>query len=1249
MKRMLHLLVRLMLDFVVAIAALMIVLYALVATPYGSHAAVALAQRFSGGAFSAGAASGTLSKDFELRQVHIAIAGTDIRADRLHLRWRPHELLQRRLHITAADIDALAIAVAPTRSSTQNAGLPTRLPIDIAIDSLRVHGFSYSESQKPMLQLDDAELALRWLDTHVDIDRLATALARTGPLQLEAHARLAPDRISFEQIHIAAAGGAVDAEGVFGIDTVASDLRLRWHDLHWPPTAATVEKVRFAGLGGEARLAGILKNYNFELSGEALMHDVHAQLSAHGSGSLDALRIDAATLRAEQATASVSGDVAWSPQVRAILDIRTEHLDPALFAANWKGDINAHASTQTTVVDGKPRIRFSADVANSKLRGYPLALTVRGYSGADTAHIDEAKLQVAQGTVTAQGTVAWLPALSVDADLQLSRLNPAAFAPRWTGNLNGSVHLRTTRTGGVPDIAFDAQLAQSVLRDYPLTLSSQGDVRSGAVTLQSLTLASGATRLSASGRVTAPFAAEAHLNSPDLAALYPGLGGRLAFDATLSGERDNPHLLTHGSAVNLSYLNYRVGRAAWDADAQPHAPSRLEVNADNASVGLAIVHARLAMEGLETYHRTQFDATTERGDISATFQGGYDRKRKEWGGQIAALRLAPQNLPAWSLQQPAGLLLGARRRSLEPACVASDGARACLNMQRAVLNPGLIFGWSLQAVKLEGFKPLLPPQLDMAGRLDGNGEVHWLDGNISDAKADLHLSQAHIAKAGAPALDIDPATLHVDQNHDRLHAMFELRSPRGTVGAEATAAPAARLLDRELSGQMHVEVPDLSFVQPFVRELRTIGGRIDGKLDVAGTLGQPRLTGEVALHEGSAQLATPGINITGIEVRVSGNGNGPLTLDGHMHSGGGTLNLAGTVDPTQAPLNADLNLNGDSFQAMATRDARIWVTPALRFTNDAGGAVLNGALIVPKADITPQGFGGDGGVSTSEDQVIVGTRESAPPPKPLKLSSIVAFQLGDAVNFKGFGLTTRLEGTVVVFDQPPRPVRAQGEVRLVEGHYKAYGQNLSIETGRLIFTGGGVTTPAVDLYATRHPREDITVGVRVRGTLDKPMLTLDSDPAMAREQQLSWLLLGRPLDQNSTSDRNLVSSAALSLGLTGGDYLVKQLGKRIGIDEVSVGAAPAGGSDVAADPTLIAGSQAAQQAPGTPLPSTSQSAQLTLGKYLTPRLFVSYGVSLFEPGQTFRLLYDLGHGFKVESEAGVANGADLIYTIERGH
>ncbi len=142
-------------------------------------------------------------------------------------------------------------------------------------------------------------------------------------------------------------------------------------------------------------------------------------------------------------------------------------------------------------------------------------------------------------------------------------------------------------------------------------------------------------------------------------------------------------------------------------------------------------------------------------------------------------------------------------------------------------------------------------------------------------------------------------------------------------------------------------------------------------------------------------------------------------------------------------------------------------------------------------------------------------------------------------------------------------------------------------------------------------------------------------------------MLGRPLDQSSASDRSALTQAALSLGLSGGESLAQRLGKGMGLDTISIAGAQGPTSEVAASAGAIQGSQAAL-ARGAYQDQT-QSAQLTLGKYLTPKLFVSYGVSLFQPGQTFRLLYDLGHGFKLQSESGVASGGDLIYTKELGH
>jgi translocation and assembly module TamB len=100
----------------------------------------------------------------------------------------------------------------------------------------------------------------------------------------------------------------------------------------------------------------------------------------------------------------------------------------------------------------------------------------------------------------------------------------------------------------------------------------------------------------------------------------------------------------------------------------------------------------------------------------------------------------------------------------------------------------------------------------------------------------------------------------------------------------------------------------------------------------------------------------------------------------------------------------------------------------------------------------------------------------------------------------------------------------------------------------------------------------------------------------------------------------LLANAALSLGLSGTDFLAQSLRGGLRLDEISIGSEP--GED-------------------------AQLAKFTVGKYLSPKLYVSYGVGLFQPGHVFKLLYDLGHGFKVSTESGVQTGGDLLYSVER--
>ena len=96
-----------------------------------------------------------------------------------------------------------------------------------------------------------------------------------------------------------------------------------------------------------------------------------------------------------------------------------------------------------------------------------------------------------------------------------------------------------------------------------------------------------------------------------------------------------------------------------------------------------------------------------------------------------------------------------------------------------------------------------------------------------------------------------------------------------------------------------------------------------------------------------------------------------------------------------------------------------------------------------------------------------------------------------------------------------------------------------------------------------------------------------------------------------------MNRAAESLAVSGGGLLLGGLGERLGLDEVSV--------------------------EGTGQDDT----QIVLGKFLSPKLFVSYGVSVAEAINTIKLRYTLNRRWSLRAEAGLEQSADVEFKIER--
>ena len=177
-----------------------------------------------------------------------------------------------------------------------------------------------------------------------------------------------------------------------------------------------------------------------------------------------------------------------------------------------------------------------------------------------------------------------------------------------------------------------------------------------------------------------------------------------------------------------------------------------------------------------------------------------------------------------------------------------------------------------------------------------------------------------------------------------------------------------------------------------------------------------------------------------------------------------------------------------------------------------------------------------------------------------------------------------------------------------------------IERGRLFYVGGPLLDPGIDVRAYRKVVEDnVTAGINARGTLRAPEVTVWADPTMSDSEALSYLLLGRPLESTNEQDGSMLANAATSLGIRGGNLLAKKLGAALGLQEASI-------------------------VPG----DTLQEAAFVIGKYLSPRLYLSYGIGLFDASSTLRVRYLVSQRLHLEAQTGARTSGDVLYTLEHG-
>ncbi|MCX7513015.1 translocation/assembly module TamB domain-containing protein [Frateuria hangzhouensis] len=1243
---------RLGLSLLALLLLLALVLWWLLGTNAGLHFALARASGFTDGALSVRQSSGTLAGPLQLRDLRYADGkGLEVRIASAKLDLRLWPLLGKQLHVDMLDVRGVDVALPPPTPGEPDSGPPSlHPPLAIQLDQAHVTDVAIHQGKQPVFTADSLDLAGQWNAQGIAI---RTLRLRSPQGRADLHGTLALDETwqGEGQASVAWTLGDTTYAGQLQAHSDGANARVdvalaqpMAAHLHatlqqggaWPWTAS-LDAPRFdpAPLLGE----GSLQSLALDLDGKGDRHG--GTLTGHVD--LNEWRLQLAPLRAQ-----LNDD-------RSLLTLETL----ALTSPQIEGRLEAHGQVRLDAepTSGTLQLAWRDLELPAELAGQPLAshgqLDVRGSTAQFHAegsvaigppgklaqlavNLDGTPQQLAlrtfdirqpQGHLHAQGTLTLQPVFGWELAAEAEDFDPGQLFAGWNGALDAQLHTAGTLPAGQPDATLDLARLEGRLRGRPVRGHGKLHLAPNQVVDGTLSLASGNSTVAIDGKPGARNDVQVQLTIASLADWLPDAGGQLEANAHVTGLP--PALGVEGQAhgSTLAYGTQRIGRL--DLKARLPDISRpsgnVDVDARDAWLGgLAFDTLALHAEGTEAAHRLTLDADGRQLSANLALHGSL--KNGHWKGILGTLDLEPQGLPRWRLQEPATLDYNGGALALSQLCLTAGDPLLCVE-GRQDKGGNLDASYRLRALPLAlllnaaGYADL-PMRAD--GTLHGQGTLKRSARGALSGKATLASDQGSITyteQAQRPLLAWRDFTLDADlaPGHQQIEAHAALNG-NGRLDGRVTIDGDAQAL----GGELTLRLDDLAPIELLTAEVANVHGRLDGRFGFAGTLAQPAVTGQANLDGFAAEVPALGLKLADGVLVLRAPDAQHLELDGHVRSGKGTLAIGGAYGLTaQAP--TAITLSGQDVTAADIPAARVVLTPDLRVERDAQGVRITGAVALDSADVDLDRLPGGGATKASPDVVVVDEREQEQAAAQLPIYAQVKVDLGRRTHLTGKGLDGRLTGSLTVIEQPGRATRGQGQIG-VSGTYQAYGQDLHIEKGKLLFAGTPVDNPGLDLRAVRKLNPNATidegqeVGLLITGTAQRPILTVFSNPPMEQSDALSYLITGKPLSQVNGGEGDMVGAAAQALGSAAGDLLAKSIGSRLGIDEIGVSSNEALGGESA----------------------------FTVGKYLSPRLYLSYGVGLFEPGQVITLRYRLSHRWNLEMQnATDFSRASINYRLER--
>lgn len=850
----------------------------------------------------------------------------------------------------------------------------------------------------------------------------------------------------------------------------------------------------------------------------------------------------------------------------------------------------------------------------------PSQWTVHGIGNTEAVTLDSIRGRVLDGTAHGHGTIRWGGGAEWEVTLAARDLDPSAAWRGYPGRIAFGFATRGRATPEGADGVLSITDLTGTLRDQPTTGRAAMRLVPGGFDIDTAEVSWGPNRAGARGLAAESWDLTWSIEAPDVALIDPRGGGRLVASGAVAGSRDRPQLLAKATGDSLRWASVWLTRLAADVDVRldDRAASRLSVEAEDLhfpkrTLDRAAMHA----DGRLGDHRLVVAVTSRDDSLGLEAAGGLEGER--WSGRLTRLDVASHETGSWGLEAPVPVSATETAVAFEDLCLRSGAARACASFEGGRTGP-----WSgalsLEAVPLSLLDAVAPSGLAFTGTASGRATARGGGPLIGEARIEFGPGEMSYPTRGddRATVPIEPSTLEVAADAAGIRARADV-SLGATASLEgAVRLPPARGADRSVEGEVHVAVNDLAVVQAFVPEIANATGTMKADLRVLGTTSRPRWVGDATLA-GSAEVPRLGITLRDVACEAHSDEAGVLRFRGGATSEG-RVEIEGSASfGDDGIAQAEARLTGRDVLAADTKDLTLVLSPDVRLTRAADSIVVLGSVTIPRADLRSRPEENEA-IAPSPDFVFLNESPDTLPQRIVRVHSEVRLVLEDDVRVRVSGLDAKMTGSLLLIEVPGRPTAGSGQVRVTQGTYRAYGQDLTIERGRLIFAGGPVANPGLDLRTSRRAPDGVVAGFEVQGTLAAPRFSLFSEPPMSDREALSYVLLGRPLDSTNQSQQGIVTDAANSLGVQGGSYIAGTLARQIGLDDAHVE------------------SRAGE----------FEESTLMLGTYLSPRVYVNYGVGILDQVSTLRVQYFIDRHWTLQAETGPESSAQFLYTVERG-